>query len=129
MKHGLLCQEAFGKQKQTLLSYLDRALLTRTLLTLATMRLETPRLTLFGRSLVLVICELVANAALWVVCGLLFGRDEEKRSILNLALLAWVIFLTPDGDYSTDGIMEDIRTETWLVFLRSRLPRLILAKP
>lgn len=54
------------------------------------MHFRIPRLTLFGRSVVLISCELFANAVLWIVSGLLFGRDPEKRSILNLALLAWV---------------------------------------
>ncbi|KAI0632023.1 NicO-domain-containing protein [Trametes polyzona] len=52
-----------------------------------------PRLTLFGRSVVLVAAELLANAVCWVVAAILFGRHEETRSILSLALLAWTIGL------------------------------------
>jgi hypothetical protein len=54
------------------------------------MELKIPKLTIFGRSVLLITCELVANAVMWIVSGLLFGRDPEMRSILNLALLAWV---------------------------------------
>jgi nickel/cobalt transporter (NiCoT) family protein len=50
-----------------------------------------PKLTLFGRSVLLIAGELAVNAVMWIVSGLLFGRDPEKRSILNMALLAWVI--------------------------------------
>lgn len=49
-----------------------------------------PRLTLFGRSVLLVAAELLANAACWIVCAILFGRRPETRPILSLALLAWV---------------------------------------
>ena len=49
-----------------------------------------PRLTLFGRSLLLVVFELLVNAVCWIVAGLLFGRHRETRPILSLALLAWV---------------------------------------
>jgi hypothetical protein len=48
------------------------------------------RLTLFGRSAMLVGCELLANAACWIVAGILFGGREYTQSILGLALLAWV---------------------------------------
>lgn len=47
-------------------------------------------LTLFGRSVVLIGCELFANAACWVVAGVLFGGREATQPILGLALLAWV---------------------------------------
>ena len=49
-----------------------------------------PRLTLFGRSLLLVTSELLVNAVCWIVAGLLFGRHRETQPILSLALLAWV---------------------------------------
>ncbi|KAK7681581.1 hypothetical protein QCA50_015314 [Cerrena zonata] len=52
-----------------------------------------PRLTLFGRSLLLVVCELIVNAVCWIVAGLLFGRRRETQPILSLALLAWTIGL------------------------------------
>jgi hypothetical protein len=48
------------------------------------------RLTLFGRSAILVGCELLANAACWIVAGILFGGRESTQPILGLALLAWV---------------------------------------
>ena len=48
------------------------------------------RLTLFGRSVVLVGCELLANAICWIVAGILFNGRREKQSILSLSLLAWV---------------------------------------
>ncbi|KAI0670977.1 high-affinity nickel-transport protein-domain-containing protein [Trametes maxima] len=52
-----------------------------------------PRLTLFGRSVLLLAAELLANAVCWIVCAILFGRRAETRSILSLALLAWTIGL------------------------------------
>ncbi|KAI0043452.1 NicO-domain-containing protein [Auriscalpium vulgare] len=55
--------------------------------------LRTRRLTLFGRSLLLVACELFANALLWAVAGALFGRSRDRQPILSLALLAWTIGL------------------------------------
>ncbi|KAH8104947.1 NicO-domain-containing protein [Phellopilus nigrolimitatus] len=51
------------------------------------------KLTLFGRSLLLITLELLANAACWIVAGLLFGRREETRGTLSLALLAWTFGL------------------------------------
>ncbi|CEL62577.1 High-affinity nickel transport protein OS=Cupriavidus necator (strain ATCC 17699 / H16 / DSM 428 / Stanier 337) GN=hoxN PE=1 SV=3 [Rhizoctonia solani AG-1 IB] len=52
-----------------------------------------PRLTIFGRSFLLVACELLVNALLWVVAVLLFGRRHETHGVLNLCLLAWTIGL------------------------------------
>ncbi|KAK0221791.1 NicO-domain-containing protein [Armillaria fumosa] len=52
-----------------------------------------PRLTLFGRSLLLVSSELLANAICWTVAGILFGRSRETQPILSLALLAWTLGL------------------------------------
>ena len=49
-----------------------------------------PRLTLFGRSVLLLTAELLANAICWVVSAVLFGRKPETRPVLSLALLAWV---------------------------------------
>ncbi|KAF9524277.1 high-affinity nickel-transport protein-domain-containing protein [Crepidotus variabilis] len=48
-----------------------------------------PKLTLFGRSLLLFICEIIANAVCWATAGILFGRNKDTTSILTLALLAW----------------------------------------
>ena len=49
-----------------------------------------PRLTLFGRSALLLTIELLANAVCWIVCAILFGRHANTRPILSLALLSWV---------------------------------------
>lgn len=49
-----------------------------------------PRLTLLGRSLLLVVAELLINAVFWAVAGILFGKNNDTKSILGLALLAWV---------------------------------------
>ncbi|EJC97755.1 NicO-domain-containing protein [Fomitiporia mediterranea MF3/22] len=51
------------------------------------------KLTLFGRSLFLIILEILANAACWIAAGIAFGRREETRGTLSLALLAWTIGL------------------------------------
>jgi hypothetical protein len=64
------------------------------------LRISRPRrrLTLFGRSVLLIGCELLANATCWVVAGILFGGREKTQSILGLALLAWVclsVLLSP----------------------------------
>jgi hypothetical protein len=53
-------------------------------------RLRIPELTIFGRSLLLITIELFTNALFWVLAGILFGRNNDTRPILNLALLAWV---------------------------------------
>lgn len=51
------------------------------------------RLTLFGRALLVVAGEVLANAICWIVCAILFTRNAASRSILSLALLAWTIGL------------------------------------
>ncbi|KAH9997971.1 high-affinity nickel-transport protein-domain-containing protein, partial [Russula vinacea] len=51
------------------------------------------RLTLFGRSVVLIGCELLVNAACWTVAGILFGGRKDTQQVLGLALLAWTIGL------------------------------------
>ncbi|TFY63963.1 hypothetical protein EVG20_g6106 [Dentipellis fragilis] len=48
------------------------------------------RLTIFGRSALLLSSELLANAVCWIVAGILFGRGADTQPILSLALLAWV---------------------------------------
>lgn len=53
-------------------------------------RLRLPKLTIFGRSLLLIVLELFTNLLFWAVAGILFGRDNSTRPVLNLALLAWV---------------------------------------
>ncbi|KAJ4491497.1 high-affinity nickel-transport protein-domain-containing protein [Lentinula edodes] len=52
-----------------------------------------PRLTLFGRSLLLLTCEILANALCWTAAGVMFGRTKETKSILGLAMLAWTLGL------------------------------------
>lgn len=52
-----------------------------------------PRLSLLGRSVILVACEITSNVVLWVLAGLLFGLKRESRSVLSLCLLAWVIII------------------------------------
>ncbi|KAL4258244.1 Nickel/cobalt efflux system [Pleurotus pulmonarius] len=52
-----------------------------------------PRLTLFGRSALLVALLLAVNALLWTVAGILFGKDKNTQPILSLALLAWTLGL------------------------------------
>ncbi|KAJ3759909.1 NicO-domain-containing protein [Lentinula raphanica] len=56
-------------------------------------RSPIPSLTLFGRSLALLTCEILANALCWVAAGVMFGRTEETKSILGLAMLAWTLGL------------------------------------
>jgi hypothetical protein len=48
------------------------------------------RLTLFGRSVVLIGCEILANVICWAVTGILFAGRRDTQPILGLALLAWV---------------------------------------
>ena len=63
------------------------------------------KLTLLGRALLLISLELLVNAALWVVAGILFAGkhvlggggsgdedrdDADRRGLLSLAVLAWV---------------------------------------
>ncbi|KAM5533590.1 hypothetical protein V8D89_012703 [Ganoderma adspersum] len=52
-----------------------------------------PRLTLFGRSALLLAAELLANVVCWIATAILFGRKPETQPILSLALLAWTIGL------------------------------------
>ena len=53
-------------------------------------RFTLPRPSLFGRSLILFLGEVMANATMWIVAGLLFGFDPDTRPVLSLCLLAWV---------------------------------------
>jgi len=52
-----------------------------------------PKLTLFGRSMLLITCEISVNALCWIVAGILFGRNPDTRPVLSLALLAWTLGL------------------------------------
>lgn len=56
------------------------------------LQLRTPRLTIFGRSLILISAEFLANAACWIVAGLLFARRTQTKDLMSLCLLAWVGF-------------------------------------
>jgi len=71
-------------------------------------RLPPLRLTLFGRSITLIAAELLANVALWITAGILFGRDAEKRKVLGLALIAWVSW---NGEREGGGGCEWRRTD------------------
>ncbi|KAI9058175.1 NicO-domain-containing protein [Trametes sanguinea] len=66
-----------------------------------------PRLTLFGRSVLLLAAELLANAVCWIVCGILFGRRAETRPILSLALLAWTIGLRHVAESDTGSAIDN----------------------
>ena len=75
---------------------------------------HTARLTLFGRSLLLIISELLANACCWIVAGVLFGKHDQTRSVLSLALLAWVCVIPMlQWCISLTIYLEDYRNETW----------------
>ncbi|CAK5269908.1 unnamed protein product [Mycena citricolor] len=51
------------------------------------------KLTLFGRSVLLMGSLSLANAMCWIAAGILFGRKSETQPILSLALLAWTLGL------------------------------------
>ncbi|KAF6757422.1 NicO-domain-containing protein [Ephemerocybe angulata] len=53
----------------------------------------TLRLTLLGRSTVLLVAELLANGICWAVAAILFVPKQETRSLMSLALLAWTLGL------------------------------------
>jgi hypothetical protein len=48
------------------------------------------RLTIFGRAVILLSSELLANIAFWIVAGLLFARITATRGVMSLCMLAWV---------------------------------------
>jgi len=52
-----------------------------------------PRLTLFGRSLLLMSSLVLVNVLCWTVAGILFGRNADTQPFLGLALLAWTLGL------------------------------------
>ena len=72
-------------------------------------RLRLPKLTIFGRSLLLIALELFTNVLFWVVAGILFGRENDTRPVLNLALLAWVRIDIPDLRVSLQSFNEIVR--------------------
>ncbi|KAG9027510.1 hypothetical protein FRB95_007647 [Tulasnella sp. JGI-2019a] len=51
------------------------------------------KLSLFGRSCLLIGLELLANIVCWIFGGILFGRHRDTRGILSLCLLAWTLGL------------------------------------
>ena len=88
------------------------------------------RLSLFGRALLLLSLELLANAALWIVAGILFagrhavGRgdsgdedrdDADRRSLLSLAVLAWVRSVCVHSTYTCthSTYHTDAWSQTW----------------
>ena len=66
------------------------------------------RLTLFGRSLLLIVLELLANAACWIIAGILFARKDETKGVMSLALLAWVSLLYIDIFLTTPNMAKTI---------------------
>jgi hypothetical protein len=56
-------------------------------ITQASGAMQRRRLTIFGRSLLLIVSEITANVVCWVVCAVLF---RKQGSVLGLALLSWV---------------------------------------
>lgn len=80
----------------------------------STMRLPSTNLTLFGRSFLLLISEIMANVVCWIVAGILFGRNRATAPVLSLALLAWTLGLRHalDADHisaidnATRGLMQ-----------------------
>ncbi|KAL1753727.1 high-affinity nickel-transport protein-domain-containing protein [Schizophyllum commune] len=67
---------------------------------------QLPRLTLLGRSLLLVVAELLVNAVFWAVAGILFGKNDT-RSILGLALLAWTLGLRHVCDAHANSAIDN----------------------
>ncbi|KIL63259.1 hypothetical protein M378DRAFT_187100 [Amanita muscaria Koide BX008] len=51
------------------------------------------RLTLLGRSVLLIALELLANALSWSIAAILFARKTDTRPLLSYALLAWTFGL------------------------------------
>lgn len=70
------------------------------------------QLTTFGRSLLLIVSELLANAACWIVAGVLFGKNQDTQSILSLALLAWVCAVTHELSTLLNPNV-DLWSKTW----------------
>ncbi|KIY72001.1 NicO-domain-containing protein [Cylindrobasidium torrendii FP15055 ss-10] len=76
--------------------------------------MRLPPLTIFGRSLLLVVGEVLANAICWIVAAVLFAPSRETQGVLGLALLAWTLGLRHalDADHisaidnATRGLMN-----------------------
>lgn len=56
-------------------------------------KLPRRKLSLVGRSILLVLAELCANLAMWITALALFLPDSARRGILSLALIAWTLGL------------------------------------
>ncbi|KAF9451826.1 NicO-domain-containing protein [Macrolepiota fuliginosa MF-IS2] len=78
------------------------------------------RLTIFGRSVVLVLCEVLANAICWAVAGILF-RDRTTRNNLGLALLSWTLGLR-HGVLPLTDFLSAIDNATRTLINTGRLP-------
>jgi hypothetical protein len=66
------------------------------------------RLTLFGRSVILLSGVLLANVVCWVIAGLTF----RQSGLISLALLAWVS-PTERHEGARGALMLDTRIKTW----------------
>ena len=65
------------------------------------------RLTLFGRSVCLLLGEFIANVVLWVATVATFAPHQDKRGVISLALLAWTYGLRHGldmGAYSSTSV-------------------------
>lgn len=83
------------------------------------------RLTVFGRSCALIASELAVNALCWILAGILFGRHDETRDVLNLCLLAWVCAFTAPLDRSLLNVIDpDVGAPTWYVRVPGSQPLL-----
>lgn len=51
------------------------------------------RVSLFGRSVLLLLGELAANLVLWITAIALFAPDPDKRGVLSICLVAWTLGL------------------------------------
>lgn len=80
------------------------------------------KLTIFGRSLVMLVSEVVVNVVLWVAAAILWHRAEGH--LLNLAVLAWVSTLVVVLEWDLDLRVrwhEDFGTSARYMVYRSRL--------
>ncbi|GAA5906459.1 HoxN/HupN/NixA family nickel/cobalt transporter [Sporobolomyces salmoneus] len=57
------------------------------------------RLTLFGRSVALLLGEFIANVVLWIATVATFAPHKDKRGVVSLALLAWTFGLRHGLDF------------------------------
>jgi hypothetical protein len=76
------------------------------------------QLTLLGRSVLLIGCEIFANIACWIVAILLFRPHTggDAGGLLSLAMLSWVCKNSTFECVSNQKVLSpDDRIETWLV--------------